>query len=90
MSVNIFCSSLGNAPLQRQLLAMETPTLESAVQAGNYFAQLRPMGDKVHIPIRSMDEPAELTVVTMASVNPKANSNAILQHLMKELQKMTE
>lgn len=36
-----FCSTLGNAYLQRHLLAVATPTVKDAVRAGNEFLQIR-------------------------------------------------
>jgi len=41
MTVDLFSSTLGNAYLQRHLLAVPTPTLEAAVRAGNEFLQVK-------------------------------------------------
>lgn len=40
MAVETFCNTLGNLQLQRHLLAVATPDLESAVRAANEFMQL--------------------------------------------------
>lgn len=40
MAVETSCSTLDNAYLQRHLLAVETPTVEAAVQARNEFLQV--------------------------------------------------
>ena len=52
MALDLFCSSLGHAYLQRHLLAVPTPTLADAVQAGNEYLQIRPT------PERSAGNPA--------------------------------
>jgi hypothetical protein len=41
MIIDTFCSTIGNAYLQRHLLAVPTRTLEEAVQAGNEFLQIK-------------------------------------------------
>ena len=41
--LDLFQSTLGNAYLQRHLLAVNTPTIEEAVRAGNEFLQIKPM-----------------------------------------------
>ena len=42
MLVDVFSATLGNAYLQRHLLAVHAPTLELAVRAGNEFLQIQP------------------------------------------------
>ena len=44
MALDTFHSSLGNAYLQRHLLAIPTPNLEMAVRAGNDYLQIKPTG----------------------------------------------
>ena len=44
MALDTFHSSLGNAYLQRHLLAVPTPNLEMAVRAGNDYLQIKPTG----------------------------------------------
>ena len=41
MAVDLFSNTLGNAHLQRHLLAVPTATLEAAVRAGNEFLQVK-------------------------------------------------
>jgi hypothetical protein len=41
MALETFCNTLGNAHLQRHLLAVQALTLEQAVRAGNEFAQIK-------------------------------------------------
>lgn len=41
MAVETFCGTVGNPYLQRHLLAVATPTVERAVQAGNEFLQVK-------------------------------------------------
>lgn len=90
MSVDTFCSSLGNVPMQRHMLAVDNSTLELAVRVGNDFIQIRTPEDIVCIPVRSVGKLEEPTVVAMASADQNTNSNVILQRFMKELQKMAE
>ena len=42
MLVDVFSATLGNAYLQRHLLAVHAPTLELAVRAGNEYLQIQP------------------------------------------------
>ena len=42
MLVDMFSATLGNAYLQRHLLAVHAPTLERAVRAGNEYLQIQP------------------------------------------------
>ena len=44
--LDAFWSTLGHMSLQRHLLAVQTTTLEEAVQAGNEFLQIRPSGER--------------------------------------------
>ena len=52
MALEIFCSTLGNAYLQRHLLAVDTPTLTDAIRAGNEYLQIpahpRPGSSRKH------------------------------------------
>lgn len=50
-------SSLDNVPLQRCLLAVDTPTPESALRIGNEFSQLQTPRENTNVPIRCIDEP---------------------------------
>ena len=42
MTAETFASTLNNPPLQRHLLAVETPMLEAAVRVGGEYLQIRP------------------------------------------------
>ena len=42
MAVDTFSTTIGNGYLQRHLLAVDTPTLEAAVRAGNEYLQIQP------------------------------------------------
>ena len=58
--VDQFSSTLGNAGLQRHLLAVPTPTLEDAVRAGNEFLQVQPTLQRPARPsIQTVDEEEE-------------------------------
>jgi hypothetical protein len=93
MVVDMFCSTLGNAYLQRHLLAVPTPTLEHAVQAGNEFLQIKP--SSVRGNVRVVEEEAEpsseLTtppvshVGTTPMANPMEGMMASLTQLMSQL-----
>ena len=58
MMLDTFCSSLGNAALQRHLLAVRPETLTEAIQHGNEFIQVkaeRPQADQNKV--RALGEP---------------------------------
>ena len=48
MTLETFTHTLGNAYLQRHLLAVQANTLEEAVRAGNEFLRIRNTGDRGH------------------------------------------
>ena len=96
MLVDTFTSTIGNAYLQRHLLAVPTPTLELAVAAGNEYLQIQPVGNRGSgRPVVNMieeeeeegDEPAEAPTVKVAtnklSVDP-------LVEILKVLGALTE
>ena len=78
MMLETFCSSLGNAALQRHLLAVRPETLTEAIQHGNEFLQVkaeRPHAD--HNKVRAMGESEEEEPDQMAT-------------LMKAIQRLAE
>ena len=54
LAVDLFSTTLGNAYLQRHLLAVPTPTLEAAVRAGNEFLQVKVTREAR--PVRQLEE----------------------------------
>ena len=90
MAIEAFCSTLGNAYLQRHLLAVETPTMEDAVRAANEYLTIRPQGGG-HGQVRTVeeDEPtgdgANAQVSAVPSPSPMAVLLQTMQQLMREV-----
>lgn len=80
MAVEHFSGSLGNAYLQRHLLAIHTPTLEAAVRAGNEFLQVKSnvAGTAIHAVQPELPDGAERELVT--------TTQTLLPMLMKNMQ----
>lgn len=84
MAMDIFCSSLKNALLQWHLLAVEIPTLESAIRVINMFTM-----QTTRVSVRSVDEPDEDSpIVVMASPTSKPGLMATLRHFKEHVQQM--
>ena len=87
MTMDTFCSTLGNAYLQRHLLAVDTPNLEAAVRAGNEFLQIRTATErgKANPAVRQVgDEEDEMeSSPTMATV-----LNTIMQTMKQMAEQM--
>ena len=78
-----FCSTLGNLPLQRHLLAVQAQTLEQAVRAGNEYLQIKAVGSNGTSTIRAVaDADADDQV---AAVQP-----SIMGTLVTLMQRLTE
>lgn len=92
MALNIFCISLGNASLQRHLLAVDTPTLESAIWSGNDFNQTQSQVERTQISVICLEGPAEEEPTVAVIANPEAHSmsTATLQQLMRAMKRMAD
>jgi hypothetical protein len=92
MIIDTFCSTVGNAYLQRHLLAVATPTLEDAVRAGNEFLQIKVYSAKSSIRMVEEEMPEEpekpVTQVSAASSTPAVES--LLAPLTQLLQQLTD
>lgn len=62
MILEVFTNSLGNAYLQRHLLAVDPKTRGDAVRTGSEFLQMKPATERGNLPhnIRTVDEEEEL------------------------------
>jgi hypothetical protein len=94
MIIEIFCSTVGNAYLQRHLLAVPTPTLDDAVRAGNEFLQIKVYPTKSSIRMveeEELEEPTRpVTQVSAAHTTPTVEGllapfAALLQQLTQQL-----
>ena len=56
MMLEVFTNTLGNAYLQRHLLAVGPQSMEEAIRAGNEFLQIKPSGNSPLSKVRVMDE----------------------------------
>ncbi len=91
MILDTFSNTLGNAYLQRHLLAVHTPTVEDAVRAGNEFLQVRPAMDRSRQSVRQVEDQPEETglpeTVAAAAVQPDLAS--VLVKVMGLLEALT-
>lgn len=84
MAVESFCGTLGNAALQRHLLAVNTQTLEEAVRAGNEFLAIKPYSAAV----RTIDEEDKEIVATVKEAGPWEAMLKLIQELTKKIDKL--
>jgi hypothetical protein len=88
MVVDTFCSTLGNAYLQRHLLAVPTRTLEEAVRAGNEFLQIKlyqPRGTVHQIGEEEPEGQATAVQVESSSIGVEALLLKVIQQLSDKL-----
>ena len=86
MAVELFCSTIGHTALQRHLLAVPTPDLESAVRAGNDYLQIQPANTHSHI--KSV-QPDELEQDAVNQLRPDQTTLPMGQ-LLKLMQDLTQ
>ncbi len=84
MSVDLFHTTLGNAYLQRHLLAVQATSLEAAVRAGNEYFQIQPSATVGSV-VRQVEdeETGPIEAAQQVFSNP-------LEALMKAIMKLTE
>ena len=83
MTLELFCSSLNNAYLQRHLLAIKPQDLDEAVEAGTEYLQIQPSHNS-ESNIRQVDEETTPTPVQANQTKPSE-----LELLMQSLQQLT-
>ena len=88
MMIETFSSTLNNPPLQRHLLAVETPTLESAVRAGGEYLQIRPSTGGTAVRVVEEDEQETDRVSPVTSETLMSSMMGVLQGLMGQLERM--
>ena len=81
MALETFAHTLGNAYLQRHLLAVQANTLEAAVRAGNEFLHIKSTSDRGH---------GNTTVRMVREEEEEAAVNLIEDPLTSVLQKLAE
>ena len=59
MALEVFANTLGNAYLQRHLLAVGPRDLDEAIRAGNEFLQIRPVGTNTSPKVRVVEDDYE-------------------------------
>ena len=82
--LDMFCSTLGNATLQRHLLAMRPNTMMEAVQHGNEYIQVRPDRPQTESKVRHLDE-AEIDEEDRVA----PTSHDIMASLLKAMEQLT-
>jgi hypothetical protein len=89
MIVDTFCSTVGNAYLQRHLLAVPTHTLEDAVRAGNEFLQVKVLPARSNVRVVEDEEPEKpVHQVSAASTVPAVEE--LLAPLTLLIQQLTD
>lgn len=91
MALETFGNTLGNAYLQRHLLAVRPETLEEAVRTGNEFLQIRPTS---HTGVRSLaeeegEEEAEVQA-KQVKADPMEALLAAIMNLTKEVEQLKQ
>ena len=66
LAIETFCNTLANTQLQRHLLAVDTPDMQSAVRAGNEFLQIQPNSATAGVRGLSLEEKPGSTAVMEA------------------------
>jgi hypothetical protein len=91
MVIDLFCSTIGNAYLQRHLLAVPTPTLEDAVRAGNDFLQIRiyPAKSSIRVVEEEVCEEAETPTDQVSATSTASAVEGMLAPLTTLLQQLT-
>ena len=85
MMLDMFCSTLGNATLQRHLLAMRPNTMMEAVQHGNEYFQVRPDKMPTDSKVRNLDEPEDDEVDDRVA----PTSHDVMASLLKAMEQLT-
>lgn len=89
MALETFCSTLGNAYMQRHLLAIRPASLEEAVRAGNEFLQIRPSPNTGVRGITEEEADAEPETQTrQIKADPMEALLAAIANLTKEVQQL--
>lgn len=88
MAVETFASTLNHPALQRHLLAVATPTLETAVRAGGEYLQIRP--SQSGPAVRAIDEEGSEAdrVSPVTSETLMTTMMGVMQGLISQLEKM--
>ena len=90
VAVETFAATLNHAYLQRHLLAVETPTLETAVRAGNEFLQIRPSYGNQAVRTMEDEEVADSARVSPVTTESMMNTMmGVLQSMVNQLERMT-
>ena len=91
MVMDTFHSTLNHGYLQRHLLAIETPTLEDAVRAGNEYLQIKTTsGTNIRKIEGEEDEPEEESQVKPVTTSAMSTLLQAVQKLTEEVQKLKE
>jgi hypothetical protein len=87
MAVDHFTHSLGNASLQRHLLAVKPDTLTGAVRAGNEYLQVK---TPYHGGVKQVEEesPAEPPVLSQVQADPMVVLTEALTKLSKQMSEL--
>lgn len=87
MCMDKFMNTLGNAYLQRHLLAVHTPDLEAAVRAGNEYLQIKNSVANVSLRAIIADEEEEAQQVSPVQAKPTQEPIQLLTQMIGTLTK---
>lgn len=92
MVIDTFCNTIGNAYLQRHLLAVPTDTLEDAVRAGNEFLQIKiyPAKSTVRVIEGEPEAEEDTRVNPVKATSQDVLAEGVLGPLTTLLQQLTE
>ena len=91
MTVELFCSTIGNTALQRHLLVVHAPDLECAVGAGSDYLRIQPPSTPSHVKAIQPEE-LEQEAVNQLGYNqatpPMEQLLKLIQGLSQEVQQL--
>jgi len=90
MVIDTFCSTLGNAYLQRHLLAFPIRTLEAAVQAGSEFLQIKNTSSSGGVVRQVEEDEPEARQVKSADTDLITSLTKMVQMLAEKVERMSE
>ena len=88
MMLDTFCSTIGNASLQRHLLAIHPNTMMEAVQHGKEFLQVKADRPHAESNIRNMDDSCEQERVAATEQDPIAMLTKTIEQLAAKVESL--
>ena len=83
MKLDVLHTTLGYAYLQRDLLAVQAPSLEAAIRAGNEYLQIKPIPQASSVA-------QQVVVVEAKPLEAARQDGRPMEAIMKDVMKLTE